>query len=387
MKTTLKQYKVRDIVDGFVYNEYEGKGLFGLSGKLTIQPEYQRNYIYADGKRDVACIDSLLKGYPLGLIYFNKLKDGKLEVLDGQQRITSIGRFTTGKFAIKDINGNETYFSGLSKDQQDKIMNSVLLVYECEGKESEIKEWFKTINIVGIPLNSQELLNAIYSGPFVTKAKEEFSNSQNSNIQKWSAYIKGVVNRQDFLKTALDWVSYGNIDKYMSKHRYDDNINELKTYFNTVIDWVSGVFLSVDKSMNQPNWGELYEKYHMNSYDPKKVDERVQELLADSDVTKNAGIYEFILGGEKDPRLLNIRKFADNDKKSKYKEQTNEAKKKGISNCPICVTDKEYHHTDHIWNYKEMEGDHIIPWSKGGRTELSNLQMLCKHHNGMKSNY
>ena len=172
MQTTLKQYSVREICEGFVYNEFEGKGLFGLSGKLTIQPEYQRNYIYADGKRDVAVIDSMLKGYPLGLIYFNKVSDEKLEVLDGQQRITSFGRYVTGKFAIKDANGMEQYFSGLAENLQQKILDTQILVYECEGEESEIKEWFKTINIAGVPLNEQELLNAVYSGPFVTKAKE-----------------------------------------------------------------------------------------------------------------------------------------------------------------------------------------------------------------------
>lgn len=386
MKTTLKQYEISKIVDGFVYNEYEGKGLFGLSGKLTIQPEYQRNYIYAEKNREEAVIDSLLKGYPLGLIYFNKIGEDKFEVLDGQQRITSIGRFTTGKFAIN-INGNETYFSGLSQDQKDKILDSPLLVYICEGSESEIKEWFKTINIVGVPLNSQELLNAIYSGPFVTRAKEEFSNSQNANIQKWSAYIKGVANRQDYLRTALYWASQGHIDEYMSKHRYDDNIKELKLYFNTVIDWVSGVFTTVERTMNQPNWGELYVKYHKKAYDPDKVNKLVQKLMADSDITKKAGIFEYVLGEEKDPRLLSIRKFSDNDKRTKYRSQTNDAKNKKVSNCPICVTDKEYEHTEHIWKYKEMEGDHIVPWSKGGRTELSNLQMLCKHHNSMKSNY
>lgn len=386
MKTTLKQYEISKIVDGFVYNEYEGKGLFGLSGKLTIQPEYQRNYIYAEKNREEAVIDSLLKGYPLGLIYFNKVGEDKFEVLDGQQRITSIGRFTKGKFAIN-INGNETYFSGLSQDQKNKIMNSKLLVYICEGSESEMKEWFKTVNIVGVPLNSQELLNAIYSGPFVTMAKKEFSNSQNSNIQKWSAYIKGVANRQDYLRAALDWVSQDHIDEYMSKHRYDNDINELKSYFNTVIDWISETFITVEKPMNQPNWGELYEEYHDNSYDPNKINKLVQKLMADSDVTKKAGIFEYVLGGEKDPKLLSIRQFSDNDKKSKYKSQTNRARKEGTSNCPICNTDKKYKHTDYIWKYKEMEGDHIKAWSDGGRTELSNLQMLCKHHNSMKSNY
>ena len=178
MKTTLRtDITIKDICDGFVYNELEGKGLFGLSGKLTIQPEYQRNYIYADGKRDVAVIESILNGYPLGIIYFNKVGDNTFEVLDGQQRITSFGRFLTNKFAIQDENGMEQYFSGIARDKQLKIEETKLLIYECEGTESEIKEWFKTINIVGIPLNRQELLNAVYSGKFVTLGKEEFSNT------------------------------------------------------------------------------------------------------------------------------------------------------------------------------------------------------------------
>jgi uncharacterized protein with ParB-like and HNH nuclease domain len=159
MKTDLKQYTVAETVEGFVYNELEGKGLFGLSGKLVIQPEYQRNYIYNDGKKDVAVIDSLLKGYPLGLIYYN-VDDDTLEVLDGQQRITSVGRFVTGKFAIKQ-DGKEQTFSSLPAEARQKIMDSVLLVYHCEGTETEIKEWFKTINIAGVPLNAQELLNSI----------------------------------------------------------------------------------------------------------------------------------------------------------------------------------------------------------------------------------
>ena len=272
MITTLKtNITVADICDGFVYNELEGKGLFGLSGKLTIQPEYQRNYIYADGKRDVAVIESVLKGYPLGLIYFNKVTDNNLEVLDGQQRITSLGRFVTNKFAVKDENGMEQYFGGIAKDKQEKILNTQLLIYECEGEESEIKEWFKTINIAGVPLNSQELLNAVYSGPFVTLLKQEFSNSQNSNIQKWSAYVRGNVDRQEFLERAIEWVSKNNIGEYMSKHRNDNNINEVKTYFTSVIDWVSSVFKDVESEMCGLEWGRFYEEYHNKSYNPNKV--------------------------------------------------------------------------------------------------------------------
>ena len=209
----------------------------------------------AAARKRQAVIESLLKGYPLGLIYFNKVGEDKFEVLDGQQRITSIGRFVTNKFAIMD-NGNPKNFDSLPADQQAKIRDSKLLIYECEGTETEIKQWFETINIAGVPLNPQELLNAIYSGPFVTLAKAEFSNSQNANIQKWSAYVKGSANRQEFLERALDWVSKGDIGGYMSQHRNDNNINELKTYFNSVIDWVSTVFIDVLPEMQRIGVGQ-----------------------------------------------------------------------------------------------------------------------------------
>lgn len=386
MKTLLKtDLTVRDINEGFVYNEYEGKGLFGWGGKLTIQPEYQRNYIYADGKRDVAVIDSLLKGYPLGLLYFVKVGDDKYEILDGQQRVTSFGRFITNKFAIKDKNGMEQYFDGLAKDLQDKILDSQLTIYICEGEESEIKEWFKTINIVGIPLNNQELLNAIYSGPFVTLAREEFSNSNNANIQKWEAYIKGSVNRQDFLATALEWVSKGKIDNYMSQHRFDTNINELKSYFSSVITWASTVFKDVKSDMKGLEWGRLYETYRNNSYDPNKVSEILCKLYADSQVQDTKGICEYILGGCKETRLLNIRVFDDNTKRVVYEKQTQDAQAKEISNCPLCALGND-NNKNRIWELKEMDADHVTAWSKGGVTDIDNCQMLCQTHNRAKGN-
>ncbi len=386
METTLRtEITVREICEGFVYNELEGRGLFGLAGKLTIQPEYQRNYIYADGKRDVAVIESILKGYPLGLIYFNKVSDDKFEILDGQQRITSIGRFVTNKFAVKDGNGFLQNFNAISKDKKEKILESKLLIYECEGAESEIKEWFKTINIAGVPLKEQELLNAIYSGPFVTKAKEEFSNSQNANIRKWSAYVQGNVDRQDFLECALDWVSKGNIDQYMSQHRNDDNINELKTYFNTVIDWVSGIFEDVENEMCGLEWGRLYETYHDNAYDPKEISKQVRNLYSDPYVKNRKGIFEYILGGSVDTKLLDVRIFDEATKKSVYTKQTQEAKAKYISNCPLCALGNDANRIK-VWQLKEMDADHITAWSKGGATDINNCQMLCKTHNRAKGN-
>ena len=361
MITTLKtDITVKDICEGFIYNELEGKGLFGLAGKLTIQPEYQRNYIYADGKKDVAVIESILSGYPLGIIYFNKVADDQFEVLDGQQRITSFGRFITNKFAIRDENGMEQYFGGFATDKQKKIEETKLLIYECEGEESEIKEWFKTINIAGIPLNQQELLNAIYSGTFVTLGKAEFSNSQNANIQKWSAYISGSVNRQDFFARALDWVSKGNVDNYMSLHRNDTHITELKTYFNSVIDWVSTVFNDVEKEMCGLEWGRLYEEHHTKPYDPNKVSAEVHKLYEDAYVQNRKGIFEYILGGSSDTKLLNVRIFDEATKKSVHAKQTKEAKAAEKSNCPLCAIGHDAN-KDRIWKLSIYPK---IIWSK-----------------------
>jgi len=387
MKTKLQtEITIEQICDGFVYNQFEGKGLHGLSGKLTIQPEYQRNFIYADqgGKREAAVIDSLLKQYPLGLIYFNKVDEERFEVLDGQQRITSIGRFVTNKFPIMD-GGNPKYFDSLPSDKRSLILNTALLIYECEGTETEIKQWFQTINIAGVPLNDQELLNAIYSGPFVTAAKAEFSNSQNANIAKWSAYIKGSANRQEFLECALDWVSKGDISGYMSSHRQNASIDELKNYFNSVLDWVSTVFRDVEAEMKGIEWGQLYETYRNTAYDPAKVSEHLKRLYGDPYVKNRKGVFEFILGGLQDTKLLEIRVFDKATAQAAYAKQTKKAQANGVSNCPLCAVGNATNKSK-IWAFSEMDADHVKAWSKGGATSAANCEMLCVTHNRAKGN-
>lgn len=386
MNAKLKtEITIRDIVDGFVYSELDAKGLFGLGGKLTIQPEYQRNYIYADGKKDVAVIDSVLKSYPIGVLYFNKVADDAFEVLDGQQRITSVGRFVTGKFAVKDSNGYEQTFGSLAPNLREKVMDTPLLIYICEGEEPEIKDWFRTINIAGVPLTPQEILNAVYSGPFVTCAREKFSNSQNSHVLKWSAYITGDVKRQAYLECALDWVSRGQIDKYMSEHRHDDNITEIEKDFETRIDWISSVFTNVESEMKGLEWGRLYDTYHETTYDPAKVSVGVRKLLSDYEVKDRKGVFEYILGGSENTKLLNIRVFDEPTKKAVYAKQTAAAETKSKSNCSYCAIGHDANKTK-IWALSDMDADHVAAWSKGGSTDIKNCEMLCKPHNRAKGN-
>ena len=387
MKTTLHtDWTVGDVCKGFVYDKNEEKGLFGLDGKLIIQPEYQRNYIYGDGKKDVAVVTSLLKKYPLGLLYFVLNSDGKYEVLDGQQRITSFARFVNNSwpFAV-DWNGKTRYFSSLDQDDKDTILNTHLTIYVCEGTPSEIQAWFETINTAGVPLVAQELRNAAYHGPFVTLARKEFSNPANANMNRWKTYIKGDPKRQAILETAISWVGKSDIDGYMAKHRMDNNINELKNYFTTVLDWVDSLFDYTGSEMCGLDWGHLYDTYHGNAYSKAAISARVTKLLEDPQITNRKGIFEYILGGETDNSLLNVRVFDEKTKQLAYNAQTNNAKAKGISNCPLCALGKD-NNAKRIYKIKEMDADHVTAWSNGGATDLSNCKMLCITHNRAKGN-
>lgn len=387
MKTTLHtDWTVGDVCKGFIFDRNENKGLFGLGGKLIIQPEYQRNYIYGDGKKDVAVVDSLLKGYPLGLIYFVKNADGMYEVLDGQQRITSFARFVNNSwpFAVE-WKGKTRYIDSLDPDEQRRITEAPLTIYVCEGEPSEIQEWFETINIAGVPLVKQELRNAAYHGPFVTKARAMFSNTGNANMNRWQTYVKGDPKRQAILETALDWVSGGDIDGYMARHRNDTGIDGLKNHFDTVIDWVDALFEYTGKEVCGQEWGRLYETYHGNAYSKDAVTERVDALMGDSQVTNKRGIFEYILGGEEEAALLNVRVFDDRTRKAVYEKQTKAAKAKGRSNCPLCALGHD-NNAGRIYKLIEMDADHVTAWSRGGATDASNCQMLCKTHNRAKGN-
>lgn len=389
MKTELRPFTVREVLEGFEYSEAEGKGLFGLNGRLVIQPEYQRHYIYGVEGKDAAVVESLLYGHPLGLIYFNVNGD-LYETLDGQQRITSIGRFVKGQFSVRGVEGNERRFLSLNDEERERLLDSTLLVYLCEGTETEIKDWFQTINIAGSPLNKQEVLNAVYSGPFVSLAKAEYSDSSNSNIQLWSRYMdKANPKRQEILETALRWIAHHKgttPSEYFAQNRAATNIDELKRHFESVIKWVSATFPGPPlREMKSVDWGKMYEKYHRTTFDPDVMGARVAALMADGAVTSKKGIFEYLLSGEKKSGLLSVRIFPNDVKRTVYAKQTQKAEQEGVSNCPSCAASSD-NNSRRIYQIEEMDADHVTAWSKGGSSDLTNCQMLCSHHNKLKGN-
>lgn len=378
---TFKQISIADLFNGYVNNEEEGVythiRIDGELIKTDIRPPYQREFVYSDDKRNKV-IETLSRNLPLGVIYLAKNSDGTMEVIDGQQRIMSICKYLNGDFSVNgiaDFLNEKTFNCELYKNTAiyKQIMSyNNLLAYIVEGDDDEKLDWFRTINISGEKLTEQELLNANYTGEWLCSAKRKFSKTNCVAFKKGNKLVNGSPIRQDYLETALSWISGGkeNIQKYMGDNYQKENAEPLWNYFVEVIEWVEKTF-TYRKEMKGIDWGKLYREYGKNEYDVAELEEKVKALMADDDVNSKKGIYEYVLSNcSKDKeRHLSIRKFSDKDKRTAYERQN------GI--CPICGT----HH-----EIEEMEGDHIIPWSKGGKTTIDNLQMLCKKCNREKGN-
>ena len=356
MKIELHEILIKDLVDGYVDNQEEG--VYGYGGKLNIRPKYQREFVYKDMQRD-AVIDTVRKKFPLNVMYWVKNGDA-YEVMDGQQRTVSICQYVNDGYSIKDI-----YWHTLTDDQQEQILNYKLMVYFCEGTDSEKLDWFRIINIAGEKLYEQELRNAVYTGTWLTDAKRNFSKSGCAAYNLAKDYISGSAIRQDFLETALDWISGGEIEGYMSKNQHEPNANELWLYFQSVINWIKVTFPEYRKEMKGIAWGALYNTFGKEKFDSAKMENQIKMLMMDDDVTKKSGIYPYLLTREE--KYLNIRTFTDSQKRAAYEKQNG-----------MCSECNEH------FEINEMEGDHITPWSEGGKTQPDNLQMLCKNCNRTK---
>ncbi len=358
MNIDLKEITVKELTDGFKDNAEAG--VIGYGGKLDIRPPYQREFIYKDKQRD-AVMDTVRKDFPLNVMYWAVRDDGHYEVIDGQQRTLSICQYVNGDFSIKGL-----AFHNLQNDQQQQILDYKLMVYFCSGTNSERLDWFRTINIAGEELTDQELRNAVYAGPWTADAKKYFSKTGGPASGLASDYLRGSPIRQEYLETAIDWQSKGDIEGYMSEHQHDISATPLWHYFQLVIAWVKATFPNYRREMKGVEWGALYNQFSSKVFDTDKVEKQVAQLMMDEDVEKKAGIYPYVLNG--DERHLNIRAFSENMKREAYERQ------KGI-----CVKCKKH------FELSEMEADHIKPWHEGGKTEAKNCQMLCKDDNRRKS--
>lgn len=355
---------VREIAKNYINNNDEN-GVIGYDGNLNIRPAYQREFVYKDKQRD-AVISTIRKGYPLNVIYWAKNTDGTYEVLDGQQRTISFCDFVAGKYSI-----DGEYFHTLSDSEQDEILNYHLIVFVCEGTDKDRLDWFRTINIAGEKLTEQELLNINYTGKWLSDAKRRFSKTGCVAYKIASNLLNGSPIRQDYLETALDWISEGNIAEYMAAHYKDENSDELWGYFQNVIGWVNSVFPNYRKEMKGLDWGRLYRIYKGYTNNPVALEAEISRLMADDEVTCKKGMYEYVLSNGTAVNKLSLREFSEKDKRTMYERQHG-----------LCPIDGQH------YEISEMEAHHIIAWDNGGKTILDNCVMVAKKnhkdiHNGL----
>ncbi|MCL2742485.1 MAG: DUF262 domain-containing protein [Planctomycetaceae bacterium] len=362
MKIEFRYITVRELANSY-FNNTEDGSVSAYGGKLNIRPPYQREFVYKDKQRD-AVIESVLKNYPLNVMYWVVNGENDYEVLDGQQRSIALCEYVKDGFAV-----NNLRFSNLPSDKQEQIFNYKLFVYFCEGTDSEKLEWFNIVNIAGERLTQQEIRNAVYHGTWLSSAKVKFSKKNGAADKVGGQYLNGSPIRQEYLETVLSWISGGNIERYMSEHQHDSDAKELWQYFDCVIQWVNATFPTYrGKLMKGLPWGEFYNEFKNEKYNPDRLEERIKELIEDEEITKQKGIYEYLLSGESKERCLSIRSFTEKDKRRVYEKQ------QGI--CPHCK--KQF-------GIEHMEADHITPWHEGGKTTPENCQMLCKECNRRKA--
>ena len=361
MKIALHEITVRDIVNGYVDSAEEG--VVGYAGLLDIRPKYQREFVYDEKKRS-AVIDTIRKGFPLNVMYWVVTDQETYEVMDGQQRTISFCQYVNGEFSVM-ADGHPMAFHNLSKTLQGQILDYTLMVYFCSGTDQEKLDWFRIINIAGERLSAQELRNAVYTGPWLTHAKTMFSKTNCAAYLLASKYVDGSPIRQEYLETAISWLSGGRIEPYMSGHQHDPNANELWAYFRAVITWVELTFRAYRREMKGVDWGALYNQFKAGPYDTAKLGEEIGALMMDDDVTRKKGIYSYVL--TRDEKNLSIRQFTDGQRREAYERQG------GI--CSKCGKH---------FKFGKMEADHITPWSKGGKTNAANCQLLCLDDNRRK---
>ena len=366
MRITRKQFTVRQVAEGYKNNEENG--VVGFGGLLNIRPAYQREFVYDDKKRN-AVISTIRKGFPLNVMYWSKNDDGTYELLDGQQRTISFCKYVAGEYSI-----DGEYFHTLTDAEQDEILDYTLDIFVCEGNDKERLDWFRTINIAGEKLTEQELLNANYTGKWLSDAKRRFSKTNCVAYKVGKDYVNGSPIRQDFLETALDWISDGHIEDYMAAHQHDENSDELLEYFQNVMEWVANLF-DYRSEMKGLAWGKLYNKYHNNEYSPAALEGEISILMSNEEISDKKGIYEYVLSGCDGnlAKKLSYRKFDKSMKRTAYERQ-----------CGIDPVDGLR------YDISEMEAHHIYAWNDGGRTELDNCVMLSKDnhkkiHNGLMS--
>ena len=361
MKIDLHKISVRKVFDG--YKDSAEEGVVAYDGKLDIRPKYQREFVYKPEQRD-AVIHTVQHKFPLNVMYWIENSVGNYELLDGQQRTLSICQYVSGDYSIAD-----RYFHNLTKEEKDQILDYELMIYFCDGTDKERIEWFEVINTAGERLTPQELLNAVYTGPWLSDAKLKFSKTgcvAYHLANDGGALVSGSPIRQEYLETALLWINSGDVAGYMAKHQHDKNADKLWDYFQNVIEWVRANFTNYRREMNSVDWGELYNEFKDKKLNVGKLETEIKELMQDEDVTKKSGIYPYVLTRQE--KYLSIRAFTEKMKREAYERQ------KGI-----CVKCKKH------FEIEEMEADHTTPWHEGGKTISKNCQMLCKQDNRTKS--